>query len=727
MDDGPNLSIYSVAEGFQEFLRKFKRMLKNNGVVVDFNAEAGRAWTLSTIDGTATLSFLFPTFPIDGEKIDFIIREFVPIDSPISLPNGVVEYRFAGHVEQKPNIRLEMIFRLSDTSPIVRFRYRLSSDTPCRLTKESDVDQLTYFQVSYKKATQVKEIQLSEFNAFLHSFCLSEIAIEERDFVNSTRRMGPLLVGSSEQYAFVVAYEHGSQVPDAFLQFDLTPDHTVALRAVKGNYYSGQVVDEEHSFESVWMQAGLIAGGEEALATAYRRFILQDMSVNAASRTPFVFYNTWAYQERVKAWQKRPYLADMNEVRMLAEIDVAHRMGIDVFVIDTGWYEKTGDWRVSTERFPNGMGPIKARLDEYGMKLGLWFNPTVAALSSEMRRNHEDCLMTVNGKPHDPHEVWETEASQGLCLVSRYGDAFAEELIRLNREVGVTYFKWDAVGQYGCDAAGHGHGTDENTPAERRQCYGFELGAAMARVVDKVCAACPEAIVDFDITEGGRTVGLQFLSAGKYFLINNGPYNFDYNMPIPADGNVNLFFYPGSGRGWICRSPLTYDKWIPSVLFLTHYLPDDRYTVYGWNGNNRVIIDEGSQWVNLASLVLGQNGIWGDLLEVTEDGVARIGDFLRRYKQVRDDITEVSLIRTGTVGGSPEVYEKLSHHGRGAISIFASAAGTYTYVTHNSSVSRDNWHNDGVTVEYDSVKHAHITANFEKIGAKPLLFGVHPE
>ncbi len=37
--------------------------------------------------------------------------------------------------------------------------------------------------------------------------------------------------------------------------------------------------------------------------------------------------------------------------------------------MDTGWYEKTGDWQVSTSRFPDGLKTIRARLDSYGMKL----------------------------------------------------------------------------------------------------------------------------------------------------------------------------------------------------------------------------------------------------------------------------------------------------------------------------------------------------------------------
>ena len=61
-------------------------------------------------------------------------------------------------------------------------------------------------------------------------------------------------------------------------------------------------------------------------------------------------------------------------------------MGIETFVLDTGWYEKTGDWAVSRARFPEGLAPLKAKLDGHGMKLGLWFNPNAAAVSSRVGR-----------------------------------------------------------------------------------------------------------------------------------------------------------------------------------------------------------------------------------------------------------------------------------------------------------------------------------------------------
>src|SRR5580700_8297149 len=107
------------------------------------------------------------------------------------------------------------------------------------------------------------------------------------------------------------------------------------------------------------------------------------MTRNLASRKSYISYNTWNFQERNKWWNGKPYLQSMNEERILSEIDVAHRLGIEVYVLDAGWYAHTGDWEVSLERFPHGLKNVKARLDGNGMKLGLWFGATLAAAGSK--------------------------------------------------------------------------------------------------------------------------------------------------------------------------------------------------------------------------------------------------------------------------------------------------------------------------------------------------------
>jgi alpha-galactosidase len=128
--------------------------------------------------------------------------------------------------------------------------------------------------------------------------------------------------------------------------------------------------------------------------------------------------------------------------------------------------------------------------------------------------------------------------------------------------------------------------------------------------------------------------------------------------------------------------------------------------------------------VDIASLILGQDGIWGDLLSISDAGVSFMASTLTRFKQVRDDITESDPVVTGIVSASPEIHEKISATtGRGAVVIFATTRGTYQYVT-SHKVESEHWASNGITVAQDSVGRAKIEATFDKPGAKIVFFGV---
>lgn len=707
----PSLSIRDYAlgknqdpqNGAQSSVAGLEAEWGNSQVQLRIQGSSESLWTFQV--GSKPVAIRPPSFLIDGKARTAILTSPKAIGTPQGLGNAIYEQRFSGQFAHESGLSLELVFRLAHESPVVRFRYILHAPSEAKLT--GDGAQLRYGQVSFADMTRRVEIQLSAFNDMLHSYTVAELPIGQRAFEDESGLIGPILAGADERNrAFLLAYEHGAQVPDAFLEFKLTADGCVALDARKANYLAGQAAD---GFSTVWMQAAGSDGGLDGLATQYRRFILQGLSIGGETRRPYIFYNTWNFQERNKWFNGKPHLASMTPERLQSEIDAAHRMGIDVFVIDTGWYEKTGDWQVSHSRFPNALADIKNRLDQYGMKLGLWFDPTAAAKSSAMLAANRQCVRTRNGVEGAPHPIWETEESYPMCLVSPYSDAFADTLIRVARETGARYFKWDAIAQYGCDSPHHWHGSQGNTQTERWNSYAFQLPRQMVRVAEKVAAAVGDIIIDFDITESERAVGLSFLSAGKFFLINNGPYLFNYDLPLDREHqNWNLFFYPGPARTWICRSPLTYDKWIPSILFLTHYFPDD---------------PESSQLINVGSLILGQNGIWGDLPAVSAAGVERIGNILQRYKRVRDDITASDPVVTGAVSSSPEIHEKISAlNGRGAVVIFSTAHGQFRYITTQKPVT-EYWSTAGTTVHFDGAGHAIVEANFSGSGASISFFG----
>ena len=641
----------------------------------------GTLFTLGLEDGYPYVCQITPpVFEINGvSRGDFVFHDIYRTELPRNVKGQRVILTYSTISE--PKVGLDVHIRSFPNSPFLRLKFILDAknfghdpNVPVVLTKSAKSDNLIYFQVQAPDATllEMTQHQLSHFDPVAHSY----MPAAQSGILLNLPFVGPIthleLEYCSIQHNLLVAYEHGADHPNGFLQFELVQDQSPVLQlsARKGNYHDGQFISQGNVFSSVWFEIGLAEGTATEFLQRYRQFFLDEVAENIESRQPYIYYNTWNHQERRKYFDGLPYLTDMSFDRMNREIDIAHLIGIDVFVIDTGWYGKTGDWLVNLDRFPDGLHNLKAKLDGYGMKLGLWFNPIVAAQTSEIYTTHPEYVMEIGGKPNFWGPIWETEASYGLCLASPYADHFIETLVRLHIELGVSYFKWDAIGQYGCDSPHHLHGTADNSAQERSDCYAYESGRQMIRIVEEVSRRCPNVIVDFDITEGGRFVGLGFLSVGKYFLINNGPYFHDFDIPktvkIEPD-TINVFFYPGPARSRICRQGTKFDSLIPSILFLTHYLPDG---------------PPNSQRNALASLVLGGNGIWGDLVSLLPEDIARLSNYLTDYKQVAHSVTRAYPRQIGFAGSSPEIHEKISPEtATGFVAFFTVTPATITHIT----------------------------------------------
>ena len=62
-----------------------------------------------------------------------------------------------------------------------------------------------------------------------------------------------------------------------------------------------------------------------------------------------------------------------------------------------------GDWTVSPEVWPDGLHPLVDKVLELGMQFGLWFEPEMVNLDSEVARAHPDWVMATGGRlPSSP-------------------------------------------------------------------------------------------------------------------------------------------------------------------------------------------------------------------------------------------------------------------------------------------------------------------------------------
>ncbi|MCE5277972.1 MAG: alpha-galactosidase [Planctomycetaceae bacterium] len=680
-------------------------MISTDCCTITFPGIKETLWEYRLAGSSRAYGFAPPAIEIDNRRVTLAWdkQEMPPRAAAATvLANGAVEHRFAAPVAGNPNLRLELVLRIKDGCPVVRFCYKVHSTAEHSLTKSSGRDELTYLAFSLTDLPAATEVRLSEFTHRLYSYMPGEYDLEPRHFESSQAVVGPIIAASGASESLLVAYEHGSVSSDPYLMFHLDSTRGVTLRAVKGNYFSGQPLAPGQPFETIWFDVAAVAGDEADLAAAFRSFLLKVQCPNLETRKPYIFYNTWINQclGKAAAGEQGSLLDGLKQERILAEIDRAAKMGVEVFVLDAGWFTRCGDWPVNTKLLDGDLSAVRERLARHGMKLGLWLS-TQAGINSPIYQAYRDCAMSWRGTEIGIWKVWETEPGQHLCLASRYVEAFADQIVRLARELGATYFKWDAFGHYGCDRPEHLHGDASTSVEERGQCYTFLFDRFMQRLADAVTAAVPEAICDFDVTEPYRNFGLGFLASGKYFLMNDPTTMTSGYIAAPIV------------RSWGARTTLAYDKWIPSVLTLTHYMPDEPLD---------------SQMVNIASLILGHNGIWGDIMVITEEGAARFGRWLGLYKQVRDDITASTLAATGSPGGNPEIYEKISQAGRGVVCIFATISpnadvrGGYTYMTRRP-VSRQFVASDGVEVTFDGASRAIIRCTFGAPSAKIIFFG----
>jgi alpha-galactosidase len=177
-------------------------------------------------------------------------------------------------------------------------------------------------------------------------------------------------------------------------------------------------------------------GGLEAAAarlTTYRRAARRGHEDNL--RLPVVFND---YMNTL--------MGDPSTERLLPLIDAAAEAGAEVFCIDAGWYDETGDWwdsvgewKPSSSRFPGGIDEVLDRIRRHGMRPGLWLEPEVVGVHSPLAdKLPEEAFFQRAGVRHREH--------QRFHLDLRHPDAVAHLNSVVDRLVeghGVDYFKLD--------------------------------------------------------------------------------------------------------------------------------------------------------------------------------------------------------------------------------------------------------------------------------------------
>lgn len=146
----------------------------------------------------------------------------------------------------------------------------------------------------------------------------------------------------------------------------------------------------------------------------------------------------------INTWEAVYFDHDLATLKELA--DAASALGVERFVLDDGWFGSRrddhsglGDWTVSADAWPNGLGPIIDHVRATGMDFGLWVEPEMINTDSDLARAHPDWIFAVGGR------IGSSSRFQHVLDLT-HPEAYQYILTALDAlldEYEIAYLKWD--------------------------------------------------------------------------------------------------------------------------------------------------------------------------------------------------------------------------------------------------------------------------------------------
>ena len=137
---------------------------------------------------------------------------------------------------------------------------------------------------------------------------------------------------------------------------------------------------------------------------------------------------------------------DFTDEKLVAIAKQAHELGIEMLVMDDGWFgnrnsdeTSLGDWTVNESKIKCGLKSLVERINAVGMKFGIWLEPEMVSPDSDLYRTHPDWAIRVPGRPIS------LSRNQYVLDITR---PEVEEYVygcisRVLHSANIAYVKWD--------------------------------------------------------------------------------------------------------------------------------------------------------------------------------------------------------------------------------------------------------------------------------------------
>ena len=137
---------------------------------------------------------------------------------------------------------------------------------------------------------------------------------------------------------------------------------------------------------------------------------------------------------------------EINEEKMLTLAEEAAELGIELLVMDDGWFRgrntdttSLGDWTEDKKKFPDGLQNLAEKVKQKGIDFGIWFEPEMISKESDLYREHPEWVIRSS--------LYEPTLSRHQLVLDLSNPEVCEYLIDAVSKVlapgNIRYVKWD--------------------------------------------------------------------------------------------------------------------------------------------------------------------------------------------------------------------------------------------------------------------------------------------
>ena len=239
----------------------------------------------------------------------------------------------------------------------------------------------------------------------------------------------------------------------------------------------------------------------------------------------------------VNSWEAAYFDFDGDTLYELAK--EAKNVGIDMLVLDDGWFGKRdddnsglGDWFVNEKKLGGTLGSLIQKINDLGVKFGIWIEPEMISEDSDLYREHPDWALTIPGRnPVHARNQLVLDFSRKEVV-----DHIFDQICKVLDQGNIEYVKWD-MNRSLMDVFSRG------TKDQGRVMYDYVIG--LYDFLERIVTRYPDLLIEGCSGGGGRfDAGMMYYTSQIWCSDNTDAldrlqiqYGTSFGYPISAVGS----------------------------------------------------------------------------------------------------------------------------------------------------------------------------------------------